>query len=146
MKEARYSHACGVVNQSHILVAGGRDNIGNVIVSTEMYSLALEEWRDSTPLPDELTTTVSIQYDKSVLVFGSMAIYQYNEVQNLWAMRDESLSSERSAFVGIPIEGTSKKLSYKGFYVQFAIPIIVHKFFFREHASHLVPLGPCGWC
>ena len=105
MNKARNSHACGVVNQDNILVAGGKDDLGDRLASVEVFSLITMEWDNSRPLPNPLSSEASLQYGTTVIVFGGTAIYQFDETSFEWFERKETLLGERSEYVAIPITG-----------------------------------------
>ena len=105
MNKARYSHACGIINQDVILVAGGNDYIGNMLDSVEIFSSIKMKWDYSTPLPSPLSSETSLQYGSTVLIFNGQNIYQFVETSFEWSMREETLLSERSEYVTIPIRG-----------------------------------------
>ena len=105
MNRARHSHACGIINQDTILVAGGNDDIGNVLGSVELFSQITMKWEYSTPLPSPLSSESSLQYGSTVIIFNGLKIYQFVETSLEWSMREETLSSERSEYVAIPITG-----------------------------------------
>ena len=106
MNRARHSHACGIINQDTFLVAGGMDDIGDMLASAEIFSLITMEWGDSTPLPSSLSSEASLQYGSTILVFSQTAIYQFVETSFEWFEREESLLNERSDYMAIPITGT----------------------------------------
>ena len=142
MKEARYGHVCGVVNYNQILVAGGTNDIGNALQSTEMFSLISKEWVGATKLPEAIDSKFSLQYGSTVLVIGS-GTYQFDETSFEWVKRKEGLSTERSDFVAIPITGIVK--------VFYLLPKIFGRFcklksfpINREHAPFLVSLDLDG--
>ena len=105
MNKARHSHACGIINQDTILVAGGNDDIGDLLDSVEIFSLITMNWDYSTPLPSPLSSEASLQYGSTVLIFNGLKIYQFVETSFEWSMREEMLLSERSDYVAIPITG-----------------------------------------
>ena len=105
MNKARHSHACGVVNKDSILIAGGKDGIGNMLTSVEMFYLKEMEWHGSTPLPNPTTSEASLQYRNTVIIFGETAIFHFDETLFEWSLREETLSTERSEFLAIPITG-----------------------------------------
>ena len=105
MKEARHGHSCGVINYKEIIVVGGRNALEVELFSAEVFSLLSMQWEQSTAL--NFLTAGSIQYGTTVLIFGRDAnIYQFDEVNQGWAMRDEKLTTIRSNYLAIPITGT----------------------------------------
>ena len=106
MNKARHNHACGVVNQDTILVAGGNDDIGDILHSVEIFSLITMEWVDSTPLPNPLSSEASLQYGNTVLAFGGTSIYHFDETLFEWSVREETLLNERADYIAVPITGT----------------------------------------
>ena len=106
MKEARFHHGCGTINHKEILVVGGQNGIGNLLGSSETFSLVTLQWRDSASLPEQaMGPMVSIQYGTSVLVLGATSVYQFDEMNYEWAEREEMLSMGRYGYVAIPITG-----------------------------------------
>ena len=105
MNKARNSHACGIINHDNILVAGGNDDIGNILDSVEMFSPITMKWDYSTPLPSPLSSEASLQYGSTVIIFNGLNIYQFVENSFEWSMREETLLTERSEYVAIPITG-----------------------------------------
>ena len=105
MNKARYSHACGIVNQDTILVAGGNNDIGDILDSVEIFSFKELKWDDSTPLPSPLSSEASLQYGSTVIIFNRFKVYQFVETSFEWSVREDTLLSERSEYVAIPITG-----------------------------------------
>ena len=107
MKEARFGHACGILNHKEIIVAGGKNGIGNSLRSTEICTLTNLEWKIATQLPETLDGGVGLQHGTTLLILGN-PIYEFDETSYKWALRDEA-SLERSGYVAIPITGTHVK-------------------------------------
>ena len=112
MNEARYDHACGIVGQKEILVAGGTNVIEQLLDSVEILSLENLEWRDGKPLPERISGAFSLEYESSFLVIGGHGskgngsnIYQYVRSQHAWAKREETLATKRASHIAIAIEG-----------------------------------------
>ena len=106
MREARYSHACGIVNHKEVLVAGGKDVNDHVMNSVELFSLGTLEWRDTTSLPERGFGLASLQYGSSMILFGEK-IYQFDEASYAWSLRSERLSNRRAEHIIIPITSKS---------------------------------------
>ena len=87
MNEARYGHACGNVGQTRILVAGGKDDIGNSLDSTETFSLYSLEWSYAAPLPNALSSVASFQHQTTVIILGK-DIYHYDETSDKWPVAE----------------------------------------------------------
>ena len=95
MSEGRYRHSCGLVsgpNDTNILVVGGGEGIF-ISLTTEVYSVEEDSWRQGTPFPHAITSAASVQYDGSLLVVGgytggingsSDEIYKYNPLTESW--------------------------------------------------------------
>ena len=113
MNDARFSHACGIVNKNEILVAGGKDGHGNALQSVEIFSLIISEWRESGILPEPLSSIVSIQLDSTVIVIGDTGIYHFDETAYDWYLRDETLPSERSEYIAMPLSGKLMKCKFR---------------------------------
>lgn len=103
MDIARHSHACGIVNQDTILVAGGKDDLGDILASVEIFSLLTMQWGSSAPLPRPLSSEGSLQYGNTVLAFSGTTIYHFDETSFEWSVREETKSSARSKYMVIPI-------------------------------------------
>ena len=75
MDHPRQKHACGVINQDTLLVAGGKDVLGFMLDSVQIFSIMTMEWIDSTPLPGPLISETSLQSGYTVLVLSGTKIY-----------------------------------------------------------------------
>lgn len=108
MKQARASHACGLVKGRNIVAAGGATGAGGDLASVEIYSLETGDWKNGTKLPMGMRLMAAVQLEETFMLVGGKqnktyldSIYMYNEKKDIFVKTKEKLKKGRPELLAV---------------------------------------------
>ena len=110
LTNARFQHACELIDKSHVLVSGGFNSVieSGSVVTDEIYNI---ETGESQPVTNSLMRAKHrlIRLGNSIFAFGGVnedgsqmsAVETFNTIDNTWTLHDGKLSSDVSSGLAV---------------------------------------------